>query len=163
MIFEKIVGSVKQVSLQQWKEICFPMDLRPTPTVATSAYPRDLATLFHSSSCTFPQPSAVTPELLPTTWRSHTICGSYTTRLLTDGFLSMLLISLRLIRSKRTPLLHQTSLRETKKSDWSPYFLKKNQAKPERYNFSPPLFLRIKTDEVLRETALFQREAQIHS
>lgn len=114
--FWKIVGRVKQVSLQQWKEICFPMDLRPTSTVAISAYPRDLATLSRSSSCTFPRPSAVA-ELPPTTWRSHTICGSYTTRLLTDGFLSMLLISLRLIRSKRTPLLHQTSLRETKKSD----------------------------------------------
>lgn len=123
----KIVGRVKQVSLPQWKETCFPTDLKPTSTVATSAYARDLTTLSPSSSYTFPRPSAVPPALPPTTWRSHTTCGSYATCLLTDGLPSMLLISLRLVRSGRTPLLRQTSLRDNR---WlKPLFLKKSRQK----------------------------------
>lgn len=117
--FWKIVGRVEQVSLQQWKETCSPMDLRPTSAVANSAYPRDLITLPPSSSCTFPWPSAVPPELPPTTWRSHAICGS--TSLLAGGLSSVL------VRSGRTPLLHQTSPR-------SPDFLR-NQGKTRKLPF----------------------------
>lgn len=38
---------------------------------------------FPSSSRTFPRPSAAPPEPPPTTWRSHAICGSSSTELLT--------------------------------------------------------------------------------
>lgn len=46
-----------------------------------------------------PTASAVPPEL-PPIWRSHTICGSYVTFLLTDSLPSTLLTSLRLGRSE---------------------------------------------------------------
>lgn len=117
--------------------------------------PVNLTTHFSSSSSTFPQPSAV-----PTTWKSHTICSSYATRLLTDGLPSMLPISLRLVRSGRTTLLHQTLLRDPKKVTNTFISLKKK--KKSRYNFIP-LILKVKTDKVFREAALFQRETQIQA
>lgn len=81
--FSKIVGRVKQVPLQKWKETFFLIDLSHTCAVASSAYPRDLTTPFPSSSRTFPRPSAAPPEPPPTTWRSPAICGSSSSHLLT--------------------------------------------------------------------------------
>lgn len=89
--------------------------------------PHDLTTLSPSPSHTFlPWLSAVPPELPPTMGRSHSISGSYTTHLLTDGFPSMVLTALRLVRSGRTPLLRQTLLREGRR--WlKPLFFKKSR------------------------------------
>lgn len=88
------------------------MDLRETSIVATSVYP--------TTSQLFPLPPHVPSShgfqqfrlnslLL---WGEATVLVVVTTHLLTDGFPSMVLTALRLVRSERTPLLHQTLLRE---------------------------------------------------
>lgn len=87
------------------------MDLSVICIVATSAYPQGLATLSPFLLVYLPTASAVPPEL-PPTWRSHTICGSYVTFLLTDGLPSTLLTFLRLVRSEELHSCISQTLRD---------------------------------------------------
>lgn len=104
---QKVVGRVKQVPLQQWKETCCPTDLTYLHWTS-QLFPLPPHLLSHS-----PQQFHMNYLLLP--GRATLLMAAMPPACWPMASPSMLLICLRLARSGRTPLLHQTLLRDSKK------------------------------------------------